>query len=300
VLPSFAMLRTSRSRRIALSLVLLGLGTPAFAAVRIDPLHNDSGTYRVYFRDRLLGTEKFSLEPRGDRVAVISNVDEQIPTPDGDKKLQKKASLTIKTLDYDIVGYQSEQNFLGTKLSRGVSPGDTVLTTYREGGGVMGGGDTYLRPPGKMFVIDSQVFALFDVLLRSLHGRMFERTMPVIVLAEPRDTILDISCRPGDVEKVTVQGKAYSAQRVSLSDGASEFTAWIAPSGQMLRLEQPAAGLRVERLTLYSTRVPNPADTTAKAPGVSTAKPATRRVTTAKKVATKVTTPSSKAPAPGH
>src|SRR5262245_43468841 len=102
------MIRALRSR--FLPFLFLVLAAPAFGAVRIDPLHNDSGTYRVYFRDRLLGTEKFSLEPRGDRVAVLSNIEEQIPTPEGDKPLAKKTSLTIKTLDYDIVGYQSEQD----------------------------------------------------------------------------------------------------------------------------------------------------------------------------------------------
>ncbi len=285
------MFPTLRSRLLPFVL-LLAVAAPAAAAVRIDPLHNDGGTYRVYFRDRLLGTEKFSLEPRGDQVAILSNVDEQIPTPDGDKRLEKKTNLTIKTLDYDILGYRSVQSFLGKSMTRGVSLGDTVLTTYREGNG-LGGGDTFLRPPGKLFVIDSQVFVLFDILLRSLHGKMFERTMPVVILGEPRDTILHVAFRPGAVEKLSVQGKSYQAQRVTLGDGTSEFTAWVAPSGQMLRLDQPAAGLKVERVSLVSTRIPNPADTTAKVTAVPHAKPAAPRR------APRVTTPK-KATSPGH
>ena len=254
---SFAMLRT---RSALLLVALLGAATvrPAGAAVRINPLHNDAGTFRVYFQDRLLGTETFSLEPRGDSVVVFSNVDEQIPTPMGDQKLDKKVSLTIKTLDYDLLSYSSEQTFLGRKLTRGLSPGDTVFTTYRESS-TGGAGDTFVRPPGRMFVIDSQVFVLFDILLRSLHGKMFERPMSVVILGEPRDTVMEISCRPGASESIPVQGRPRPAQRVLLTDGTNEFTAWVATSGQMLRLDQPAAGLRVERVSLVAKKIENPA-----------------------------------------
>lgn len=259
------MLRTPLALLLAALLGAAGVRSAA-AAVRIDPLHNDNGTYRVYFRDRLLGTETFSLEPRGDSVMVFSNIDEQIPTPMGDQKLDKKVSLTIKTLDYDLLAYSSEQTFLGRKLTRALSPGDTVFTTYRETTEV-GSGDTYLRPPGRMFVIDSQVFVLFDVLLRSLHGKMFERPMSVVILGD-RDSVMDITCRPGASETISVQGRQRSAQRVLLTDGTNEFTAWVASSGQMLRLDQPAAGLRVERVSLASKKVENP-----------TAKPATPAAT---------------------
>lgn len=262
------MLRTPSALLLA---ALLGAAAarPAGAAVRVDPLHNDNGTYRVYFQDRLLGTETFSLEPRGDSVLVFSNIDEQIPTPMGDQKLDKKVSLTIKTLDYDLLSYNSEQSFLGRKLTRGLSPGDTVLTTYRESANG-GAGDTYLRPPGRVFVIDSQVFVLFDIMLRSLHGKMFERPLSVMILGEPRDTLMEIACRPGTSETVAVQGHQRAAQRVLLTDGSNEFTAWVATSGQMLRLDQPAAGLRVERVSLASKKIENPAlkpDTPAAAPG---------------------------------
>jgi hypothetical protein len=251
------MLRTPCTLLLAALLGAAGVRS-AGAAVRVDPLHNDNGTYRVYYRDRLLGTETFSLEPHGDSVFVFANIDEQIPTPMGDQKLDKKASLTIKTLDYDLLSYNSEQNFLGRKLVRGLSPGDTVFTTYRESREV-GSGDTYLRPPGRMFVIDSQVFVLFDVMLRSLHGKMFERPLSVVILGEPRDSLMGITCRPGASETIPVQGRQRSAQRVLLSDGTNEFTAWVATSGQMLRLDQPAAGLRVERVSLAAKKIENPA-----------------------------------------
>jgi hypothetical protein len=262
------MLRTRSAGLLIAALLGAAIPRPAGSAVRLDPLHNDNGTYRVYLGDRFLGTEKFSLEPRGDSVLVFAEVNEQIPTPDGDQKLAKKAMLAIKTLDYDLLSYSSEQTFMGRKLVRGLSPSDTTFTTYRENESV-GAGDTYERPPGRVFVIDSQVFVLFDVLLRSLHGKMFERPISVVVLGD-RDTVLDLMCRPGPTETVQVQGKPQPARRVSLSDGTTDFVAWVATSGQMLRFELPAAGFRVERQSLVSKKIPNP---TAKAAAPAGAPP---------------------------
>ena len=111
-----------------------------------------------------------------------------------------------------------------------------------------GGGETFARPPGRLFVIDSQVFALFDILLRSLHGKMLgERMLPVVILGEPRDSVMEIVLRPGPAETIQLNGKPRLTRRVLLSDGTSEFIAWVSARGAMLRLEQPATGLRVER-----------------------------------------------------
>jgi hypothetical protein len=258
--------------RVRGALVALALGailsTPAPAAVRLDPLQNDFAQYLVYAGSRLLGTEKFSLEPQSDSVAVFSNVDEWIPSPDGDKKLVKKIQLIIKALDYDMLGYTSEQDFLGRKLTRGLVLSDTAFTSYRELDG-HGAGDRYVRPPGRMFVIDSQVFVLFDVLMRSLHGKPVDaRTLPVCVLGAPRDTVLDVSLRPEPKdEPLTWGARTVSARRYTLSDGNSEFIAWIGADGRMLQLEQPASGLRV-------VRDPKPPKKASGNPGSSNAGPA--------------------------
>jgi hypothetical protein len=220
---------------------------PARAAVRLDPLQTDSGTYRVYFRDRLLGTEKFTFKNSGDSLLVESDVDQKLPGPKGDEPLVKKATMILKLIDYGLVNYVSEQKFLGQSLQRAINVSDTVFTAYREVFPA-GSAETFLRPPGRMFVIDSQVFALFDVMLRSLHGRLEgERPMAVVVLGEPRDTVLDIRIAPGATESITLAGVARNARRVGLSDGESEFLVWLSPEGRMLRLTQPATGLRVDR-----------------------------------------------------
>ena len=68
------------------------------------------------------------------------------------------------------------------------------------------------------------------------------------IIRLPRDTIMEITFRPGPEESVKIQGKARPSRRVAFSDGSSEFTAWVSPAGRMLRLDQPASGLRVERV----------------------------------------------------
>ena len=218
------------------------------AAVRLDPLQNDYAQYLVYAGTRLLGTEKFSFQPASDSVAVFANVDETIPTPSGDQKLVKKIQLMMKAIDYEVIGYGAEQHLFGQTLLRGVVVSDTLFTSYREANG-RGIGDRYVRPPGRMFIIDSQTFVLFDVLLRSLHGKpATERTLPVFVLGDPRDTILQVSLRPEPSDEKLAWGKdTLNTRRYTISDGSSEFVAWIGPDGKMLRLEQPASGLRVIR-----------------------------------------------------
>lgn len=250
------MFRATPLTVLLATVLLLAGNSPAGAAVRLDPLQNDDGSYRVYFRDRLLGTEKFSLEPRGDSVLVFSNVDQTLPTPDGDQHLDKRVTMVLKALDYGLLGYNSEQNFMGRRLLRGISMSDTTFTAYRESA-ESGSGDTFLRPPGRLFVVDGQVFVLFDIMLRSLHGKMIgERPISVVVLSEPRDSVLEIRFRPGVTETIQFNGKPRSARKVSLSDGYSEFVAWISPRGSMLRLEQPAIGVRVDRVITASAPAP--------------------------------------------
>jgi hypothetical protein len=233
---------------LALAGLALAFGAvPGRAAVWLDPLHNDSGSYRVYAGQRLLGSERFELTPKGDSVLVISEIDQMLPLPGGDQRLQKKIAMVFRALDYGLLDFTSETHLRGQSLSRGIVPADTTFTGYHEMDG-RGYGDTMARPPGRFYIIDSQAFVLFDILLRSLHGRLVgERAVPVVFLAEPRDTVFDITVRPGATETRRWSGKSIPMKKVTLTDGTSEFIAWLSPEGRMLRLEQPVTALRVER-----------------------------------------------------
>jgi len=282
------MSRRAWHRTLGVAALLLAAASQARAAVRLDPLQSDFGSYRVYFRDQFLGTEKFSFEPRGDSVMVYSNVDQNLPTPEGVKHLDKKITMTLKALDYGLLGFLSEQNFLDRRLLRGITVHDTTLTSYREVRD-HGSGETYARPPGRLFVVDGQVFVLFDVMLRSLHGKMVgQRPLSVVVLSEPRDSVLDILFAPGEMETIQFNGKPRTARKAVFSDGVNEFHTWVAPNGSMLRLEQPAIGLRVDREPAAASKPgkPAPAATGAKKSPAAKARPAT--------------TPAKPATPPGH
>jgi len=278
--------------RCLFAILAVGALAPSLgaAAVRLDPLQNDYAQYLVFAGTRFLGTEVFSLEPASDSVAVFANIEEVLPTPDGDQKLVKKLELMMKALDYDMIAYSSEQHLLGKTLLRGVVVSDTLFTAYREANG-RGIGDRYVRPPGRMFIIDSQSFVLFDVMLRSLHGKEASaRTLPVFVLGDPRDSVMQISLRPEPRNEKLAWGKdSVSTRRYTISDGSNEFVAWIGPDGKMLQLEQAASGLRV-------VRDPRPMPIPAK-----TASPASSKPSPPKK--TQPAKPPASAPSPkppGH
>ena len=97
-------------------------------------------------------------------------------------------------------------SMLDRKLLRGITVHDTTLTSYREVR-ESGSGETYARPPGRLFVVDGQVFVLFDVMLRSLHGKMIgQRPLSVVVLSEPRDSVMEILFMPGAMDTLRMNG----------------------------------------------------------------------------------------------
>ena len=60
----------------------------------------------------------------------------------------------------------SNQKFAGVEVVRGLLPEDTIFTYYSERDGA-GDALRMTQPPGRLFVLDSGLFTLFDVLTRS-------------------------------------------------------------------------------------------------------------------------------------
>src|SRR5262249_57336747 len=117
----------------------------------------DMGSYKVYQRDRALGTEPFEFDSRGDSIAIFRKVQQVLPGPGGDLPIEKSAMLIVGSLDYDLRSYQSQLKAHGKDMSRGLVVNDTAFTAYRESSTQGGSGDRYLRPPGRVFVLDGQV-----------------------------------------------------------------------------------------------------------------------------------------------
>ena len=190
----------------------------------------DRGTYKVYQNDRPLGAETFGMEEHGDTLLVTSQVFQAIPTPEGATKLEKNMRLLANRVD------------LGLVLK------DTSFVSYREVDG-SGEGVGLVLPPGRLFVLDPQVFVLFDLIGRTLYDRAFEsRPITVMLLAE-RDSVLDATVTNLGNETIRWGAKPVQALKLGIADSGQRgrFVMWLSPQGEMLRLEQPESGLRVER-----------------------------------------------------
>lgn len=222
----------------------------------------DTGTYHVYQGHRALGAETFAFERHDDSLFIYSSVVEAIPRPEGDLELNKSMQLLLREFDQGLVLYESEQNFDGVKLNRGVTPADTTLTMWRQENHV-GTGDVIVRPPGKIFILDAQIFTLFDVLSRDLHSRSFTtRPLQLLVLGA-RDTVVQATATDLGTETLRWGQKPVQARKYRIADSTSEFFTWMAPHGVMIQMEQPATGLRVVRKhRLEGPQTSNPATET--------------------------------------
>ena len=233
------------------ALLLLGLALGAALPIGAVPDSGrviDKGTYKVYQRDRALGTETFEFDSRGDSLSIFSHVVQVLPGPDGDLPIDKQVVLVVGTFDYDLRFYQSTLKVAGKVLTRGLVVNDTAFTAYRESSTAGGMGDRFPRPPGRIFVLDGQVFVLFDVMCRDLGGKTFkQRPVSVILLRDELDQVTQITAADMGADTIRWAARPVVARQLRFSDSYSTFRAWVGPQGFMLRLEQDGSGLRVER-----------------------------------------------------
>ena len=205
----------------------------------------DQGLYRVSVGGRPVGTETFTFTIHFDSLYI--NSEYRQPLRGGDT-LRKTQMLVVRHFDNDLILYQSHLSLPGSaNVTRGVTVGDTVLTTYRES--QLGGeGVTLVKPGGRLFAVESNAYALFDLLFRELAVRRGWEQRPVnLLLIGAHDSILTGTARSLGSQTVKWGGATLEARKFGLTDGRVEFFAWIGPKGYLLRLEQPAMGLIVER-----------------------------------------------------
>jgi len=228
---------------LLLAVVAVLAGGPARADIPTVP---DSGVYHVYLNDQALGIESFSFLVGRDSLYCGSHAVQMFPTPDRTDTLDKFVQMIVGRLDQDLHWYQSNQRFRGQDLLRGLVVDDTAYTAYRED---WRGGDGVrrVRPPGRLFVLEAQSFLVFDLVGRSYFDKTFtERPVQMLVLGE-RDTLVEATIQNLGTEKIRWGSRPIEARKLRIADANTEFITWMSPVGYMVRLEQPAAGLRVER-----------------------------------------------------
>jgi len=216
-------------------------------AARAQVFTPDDLFYRVYQGDRLLGRERVTFEQKSDSGVVISTTRQLLPRPGGAVDTLLKTSTTIIAIaDGTLRGYQSTEIVNGDVMSRMLSMSDTTYTSYRQSR-VSGFGDTFARPPGRIYVVDPQVFALFDLLCRDFHRQSYDERPVTMLYVTARDTAVEARVKRLGKVPFKVGDRQITAEKLSIKDPWSEFTAWVSPTGQMLRLWLPAVGLRVDR-----------------------------------------------------
>jgi hypothetical protein len=206
----------------------------------------DQGVFHVYQGDKALGAETFAFEKLDDSLYVYCEIVEKIPYPDGEMELKKSMRLLAREFDLGLVLYESIQYLDGVKLVRAIVPQDTALMVYREGN-EGGEGNMIVSPPGRLFILDGQVFSLFDLICRNLHEKAFDKRPLQLFVLGVRDTFILATATDLGTETIRWNQKPVQARKIRIADSSSEYFAWIAPHGVMVRLEQPVSGLRVER-----------------------------------------------------
>jgi hypothetical protein len=207
----------------------------------------DQGSFKIYRHDQALGAETFELNEGHDSLVVRARQYLNLQTPQGEEPLERGADLLVSRVDYSLRDYQSTRTFRGTTTTRGLALSDTHYVAYRETP-AGGEGESRVLPPGRLYVMDSQLVTLFDLICRSFHAKAFE-SRPINLLAlGPRDTLLEARVTVLPSETIRWGAKPVVARKLQIvADSQTTFTLWVGPLGQMLRLSEPVGGLRAER-----------------------------------------------------
>src|SRR5436190_15551907 len=161
---------------------------PARDARAQVPAGVDSAQLVVFEHDVPVASERNVFQNMGDSLVVMATLKRDFVDEHGaHHPLRKSMMLVVDVHDLGLIRYLSTQEFNEHEIVRGLIPGDTSMTYYIEMDGA-GNADLVVQPPGRLFVMDSQLFSLFDVLLRSLANKTFT-TRHVQLLALQPDSL---------------------------------------------------------------------------------------------------------------
>jgi hypothetical protein len=208
----------------------------------------DSGLFIVYDGATPIAHESYKYATEGNALLITATNQRQQRDAQGQVHAFKKVmQLVVDAEDFGLQRYTSAQDFQGQTITRSLVPSDTLLMydLARDG---RGEGVSLVIPPGRLFVMDSQMFTLFDVLCRSLASKQFA-SRSVQLLALLPDT-LSMPLATVTLEKPdTLQSGArrVATRHYMLEDSSARFELWADAGGRLLRMTHPLSGLSVER-----------------------------------------------------
>lgn len=236
---------------LAASCLLVAVATASAAPITEEPRVKelDKGKFIIRVKDKVIGSEEFGVEAATDSINALARSSRTRQTDQGEEEIQKLAGMTFGRMDWGLRSYRSEETFRGQTMVRGVfvDPRDTVFTVYRERKEGAGEATRYVTAPGRMFVMDSGIYTLFDVLCLHLHGQTFQ-TRPVNILSfGARDTVMEAQVSDLGRETIRWAARPMQARKLQIQQGPVSFDLWVDPNGRMLRLAHVPTGLLVER-----------------------------------------------------
>jgi hypothetical protein len=225
--------------------IALCIGILVPACARAETV--DEGSFQVYRHDQSLGAETFLFMQGHDSLAVMARQYLTLQTPDGAAPLERDADLLVNRFDFSLRSFTSERTFQGQTIKRGITVADTHYVTFRQNN-EGGEGVSYVLPPGRIYVMDSQLITMFDLICRSFQDRAFKSRDINLLALGPRDTMLTAHAKAVGTETIQWAGQPVSARKLLLQvDNQTTFTLWIGSKGRLLRLLEPIGGLRAER-----------------------------------------------------
>ena len=246
VLRSSVMRGTLRAVLLAVAFVALLPARPAGAQVAAAV---DSGQLVVFEHDLPVATERSVFQNMGDSLVVVAALQRDFVDEQGRRHpLRKSMMLVVDARDLGLIRYLSTQDFDDHQIVRGLIPGDTSMTYFIELDGA-GNADRVVQPPGRLFVMDSQLFSLFDVLSRSLVGKTFT-TRRVQLLALQTDSLATplATVTALGADTVAIGRSKQALKHYAFEDSSARFELWSDKQGRLVRLSHAESGLLVERV----------------------------------------------------
>jgi hypothetical protein len=238
----FSFMRTSS---------VLALAT-LFAALAASPAHAqatvvaDSGRFIVFQGDVPVAHERNTFLWTGDSLVITAFHQRTMQDEQGVKHpFTKTVAMVVDSRDLGLKSYTSIQDFQGHRVTRGLVPGDTSISYYQEFDGA-GNAMRVTQPPGRLYVMDGNLFSLFEVVCRSLAPRTFtSRPVQILAMADTLATPVATVTR-GPADTLSLGSKRVPVRRYTFSDESATFELWADARGRMLKLAH-ASGLHVER-----------------------------------------------------
>lgn len=250
--------RSLASLLAALLFATLLFASPARAQAPVATV-TDTGILVVFDHDLPVAHEKFTWEWYGDSIIVTAKAKRTLADAEGKRHQYEKTMLVVvDARDLGLLRYQSDQHFQDQLASRGILPSDTVLTYYTEFN-QQGNAVRLVQPPGRLFVIDTPMFSLFDVMLRSLAGKDFESRRVQLLVTSADTLIMPLATvTKVKLDTLKVGTRRIPAQHYQLVDPSVQFDLWADAKGRLLRMTHEGSGMLVERALPAAPAPPKP------------------------------------------